>query len=51
MECRNDAARALYEKSGFAVEGLRRASMRVNGAYVDEYYMGKLIDGAGEERR
>lgn len=43
VECSNKAAKRLYEKSGFAVEGVRRRSMYVNGRYVDEYYMAKLI--------
>lgn len=41
--CSNHAARCLYEKNGFAVEGIRKNSMIVNGAYADEYYMAKLI--------
>ncbi len=40
----NSAALALYRKMGFMVEGTRRHSMRVDGAYVDEYYMAKLLD-------
>lgn len=43
VECSNEAAKRLYEKSGFAVEGTRRCSMCVNGQYVDEYYMAKLL--------
>lgn len=41
--CSNHAAKRLYEKNGFAVEGVRKNSMLVNGSYVDEYYMAKLI--------
>jgi RimJ/RimL family protein N-acetyltransferase len=33
----------LYKKMGFEVEGVKRDSLFVDGAYVDEYYMGKLI--------
>ena len=44
VECANTAALHLYEKQGFRVEGLRPRSMRLNGAYADEYYMGKLLD-------
>ena len=43
VECPNAAALALYKKSGFEIEGLRRRSMRVNGQFVDEYEMAKLI--------
>lgn len=39
----NLAAVALYEKAGFAVEGIRRHSMLVDGSYVDEHYMVKLL--------
>lgn len=39
----NRAALALYTRCGFQVEGLRRASLLVNGTAVDEYYMGLLL--------
>lgn len=39
----NEAAVHLYEKSGFVIEGLRKNSMRVGGAYADEYYMATFI--------
>ena len=42
VECHNEAAKRLYEKAGFAVEGTRKSSMCVNGQYIDEYYMAKL---------
>jgi len=40
----NVAGKALYEKHGFVVEGVKKDSMCVDGEYVDEYYMGKLIE-------
>ena len=43
VECRNEAARHLYEKSGFEVEGRRRKSMSVGGDLVGEYYMAKFF--------
>lgn len=43
VECRNEAARRLYEKSGFKIEGIREKSMLVNGIFVDEYYMAKIL--------
>lgn len=43
MECHNEAARKLYEKSDFKVEGIRAKSMLVNGELVDEYYMAKIL--------
>ena len=44
VECDNTAAKRLYEKSGFVVEGIKRKTMKVNGRYVDEYCMGKIFD-------
>lgn len=43
VECHNQAARHLYEKSGFEIEGIRRKSMLVGKAFVDEYYMAKIL--------
>jgi len=43
VECRNEAARRLYEKSGFKIEGMREKSMLVDGVFVDEYYMAKIL--------
>lgn len=40
----NHAALALYQKMGFKIEGTKRDSLLVDGAYVDEYYMAKLLD-------
>ena len=43
VEFHNYAARCLYEKSGFKIEGTREKSMLVDGNYVDEYYMAKIL--------
>ncbi len=43
VECHNHAARHLYEKSGFKIEGIRAGSMLVDGNFVDEYYMAKIL--------
>lgn len=40
--CPNLAARHLYEKAGFVIEGIKKNSIYMNGAYIDEYYMAKL---------
>jgi RimJ/RimL family protein N-acetyltransferase len=40
----NTAGIALYKKQGFAIEGTKRHSLLINGQYVDEYYMAKLLD-------
>lgn len=42
--CHNTSAIALYRKNGFEIEGIRKHSMYVEGKYVDEYYMAKVID-------
>lgn len=44
VECPNEAAIRLYEKQGFVVEGTRSRAMKVNGEFVDEYYMAKILD-------
>lgn len=39
----NARAIALYEKCGFEREGVKRDALRVEGKYVNEIYMSKLI--------
>lgn len=39
----NTAARALYPKAGFEIEGVRRRSLHLDGQYEDEYHMGKIV--------
>lgn len=39
----NERALALYRKMGFEIEGIKKDSLRVDGTYVDEYYMAKQI--------
>ncbi|WP_158628283.1 GNAT family N-acetyltransferase [Actinomadura harenae] len=39
----NDAAIALYRSCGFEHEGLRRASLVIDGRPIDEIYMGLLL--------
>ena len=43
VECCNETARYLYEKSGFKIEGTREKSMFVNGSFDDEFYMAKIL--------
>ncbi|MBE6063026.1 MAG: GNAT family N-acetyltransferase [Clostridium butyricum] len=42
--CTNESALALYKKMGFKIEGTKEKAMIVDGNYVDEYYMGKIIN-------
>lgn len=49
VQTRNTAALALYLSCGLKVEGLRRAAVRIDGADVDEYYMGLLLNGRSED--
>lgn len=39
----NQPALHLYQKFGFTIEGTKKNSMVVDGTYVDEYYMAKLL--------
>jgi RimJ/RimL family protein N-acetyltransferase len=39
----NERALQLYEKMGFLREGTKRHSLRIDGRFVDEHYMSKLI--------
>ena len=43
VECANTAAKYLYEKNGFIVEGRRMKSMKIGDKFVDEFYMAKLL--------
>lgn len=39
----NEAGIALYKKMGFEIEGTKHHSLFIDGSYIDEYYMYKLI--------
>lgn len=39
----NVNAIALYKKSGFQVEGIRKSSILFDNKFVDEYYMAKIF--------
>ncbi len=41
----NPAAIRLYEKCGYRLEGRRVASLRVDGGFVDEFAMSKILRG------
>ena len=40
----NQAARRLYRKIGFQEEGTKRDALKINGRYVNEIMMSKLLD-------
>lgn len=44
--CENTRAKHLYEKNGFVIEGIKKNTMIVDGKYVDEYCMAKLINNS-----
>ncbi|MEG0471057.1 MAG: GNAT family N-acetyltransferase [Solibacillus sp.] len=39
----NEIAVHLYKKMGFEIEGVKKDSLFVDGQYVDEYYMARLL--------
>ncbi len=40
--CQNEVAVALYKNMGFEIEGIKKSSLKIDGEFVDEYYMGKV---------
>jgi ribosomal protein S18 acetylase RimI-like enzyme len=40
---RNEDGLRLYKKMGFEIEGTKRHSLLIDGEFVDEYYMSKLL--------
>jgi RimJ/RimL family protein N-acetyltransferase len=40
----NQRAIALYQKMGFETEGRKRHALRVDGVFVDEYLMARLLE-------
>ncbi len=40
----NERAIHLYQKMGFKTEGTKKDSLLVNGRYVDEYYMARILN-------
>ena len=39
----NERAVRLYKKMGYKIEGVKQDSLWVNGKYIDEYYMAKIV--------
>jgi ribosomal protein S18 acetylase RimI-like enzyme len=46
----NRPAMLLYSRCGFQVEGMRKHSLYAKGAFMNEFYMAKLIDVVEEDR-
>ena len=42
----NESAKRLYLSRGFEIEGTKRNSLRIDGEYVDEFYMSKLLSNS-----
>ena len=45
VNCNNGRAIRLYEKFGFESEEVKRHALKIDGQYIDEFYMAKLIGG------
>ena len=43
VNCNNGRAIRLYENFGFESEGVKRHALRIDGQYIDAFYMAKLI--------
>ncbi|MEK4237423.1 MULTISPECIES: hypothetical protein [unclassified Paenibacillus] len=39
----NELAMSLYIKNGFEIEGTKRKSLVIDGQWIDEYYMSKIL--------
>ncbi len=39
----NSKALSLYKKAGFEIEGIKQDALKIDGYYVNEYHMAKLI--------
>jgi RimJ/RimL family protein N-acetyltransferase len=39
----NQAAIALYQKMGFAIEGIKRDNLLINGKWINELLMAKIL--------
>ncbi|CQR56090.1 GNAT family N-acetyltransferase [Paenibacillus riograndensis] len=44
----NERALALYTKNGFEIEGIKKKSLKVEGNWVDEYYMSRIFPDGPE---
>lgn len=44
--CHNERAVHLYQKMGYKTEGIKQDSLWINGKYVDEYCMAKILNSS-----
>jgi RimJ/RimL family protein N-acetyltransferase len=42
--CHNRRGLALYHKMGFRVDGYKKDALKVDGVYIDEYSMSKILE-------
>jgi len=42
--CNNKAGVKLYKNMGFKIEGIKMKAFLKDGVYLDEYYMGKILN-------
>ncbi|MFC0270596.1 GNAT family N-acetyltransferase [Metabacillus herbersteinensis] len=40
----NKKALSLYRKHGFEIEGVKKHSLKIRDTYIDEYYMGRILE-------
>lgn len=46
MRCNNERGMILYLKNGFKIEGIRESGAFIEGEFVNEYFIAKLLKGA-----
>ena len=51
VQTNNKAGIALYRKMGFQIEGTKRESYCIDGEYIDEYLMAKILKKKEPERK
>lgn len=44
VRAKNDRGIKLYEHNGYKIEGTRRKGAKIEGEYLDEYFIGKILD-------
>jgi [ribosomal protein S5]-alanine N-acetyltransferase len=44
VRANNDRGVKLYERNGYKIEGTRRLAAKIDGEYVDEYFIAKILN-------